>query len=129
MTKFALTLFCVSHCVPCTVPSMPPANITANVTSSTSLTVTWKSVPDIHQNGIITQYKVQYFTESAFGGTVTVVTPASNKTTDLTGLEEYTEYSIRISAHTVVGAGPFSQPLIATTHEDGKTLDNTRHLH
>ena len=104
---------------------MSPANVTANVTSSTSMTVTWESVPDIHQNGIITQYEVQYSTESAFGGTATVITPASNMTINLAGLEEYTEYSIRVSAHTVVGAGSFSQPLIATTHEDGKTLDIT----
>ena len=37
----------------------------------------------------------------------------------LTGLEEYMKYAIRVSAYTAVGSGPFSQPVVVTTLEDG----------
>ena len=90
--------------------------------SPTAIQVTWNEVPAIDQNGIITQYEVEY-NQSTFSGatmynTTTVDSPTL--TVDLTGLEEYVEYSIRVRAYTSVGSGPYSDVVIERTQEDGK---------
>ena len=90
--------------------------------SSTSVRVSWGEVPAIYQNGVITQYEVEYnqttFSEVSMYNTTTV-----NSTTlmvDLTGLEEYVVYSIQVRAYTSVGAGPYSVLVTVTTNEDCK---------
>ena len=82
--------------------------------------MSWDPVPLIDQNGVITQYEVEYnqttFSEVSMYNTTTV-----NSTTlmvDLTGLEEDVEYSIRVQAYTSVGAGPYSNVVVETTQED-----------
>ena len=105
----------------CAVPASPPENVNAVNISSTSIQVSWEPVPCIDQNGVITQYEVEYnqttFSEVSMYNTTTV-----NSTTfmvDLTGLEEYVVYSIRVRAYTSVGAGPYSDVVMETTQEDG----------
>ena len=90
--------------------------------SSTSVRVSWGEVPVIYQNGVITQYEVEYnqttFSEVSMYNTTTVnSTPLM---VDLTGLEEYVVYSIRVRAYTSVGAGPYSVLVTVTTNEDCK---------
>ena len=105
----------------CAVPASPPENVNAVNISSTSVQVSWDPVPPIDQNGVITQYEVEYnqttFSEVSMYNTTTV-----NSTTlmvDLTGLEEYVVYSIRVRAYTSVGAGPYSDVVMERTQEDG----------
>ena len=102
------------------VPASHPDNVTAVNISSTAIRVSWDTVPAIDQNGVITRYEVEYnqttFSEVSMYNTTTV-----NSTTlmmDLTGLEEYVEYSIRVRAYTSVGAGPYSNVVMETTQED-----------
>ena len=90
--------------------------------SSTAIRVSWDPVPAIDQNGVITQYEVEYnqttFSEVSMYNTTTV-----NSTTlmvDLTGLEENVEYAIRVRAYTSVGDGPYSVLVTITTNEDCK---------
>ena len=106
-----------------TVPS-PPNNVNAVSISSTAIRVTWNEVPVIDQNGIITQYEVEYNQSTFSGATMynTTTVDSSTFTVDLTGLEEYVEYSIRVRAYTSVGAGPYSDVVIERTQEDGKCL-------
>ena len=67
------------------------------------------------ENGIITRYEVEY--SSVFSSlTLHVVNETG---VQLVKLEEYTEYSVRVAAHTSVGAGLFSQPVVTTTEQDG----------
>ena len=90
--------------------------------SSTAIRVTWDEVPAIDQNGIITQYEVEYNQSTFSGATMysTTTVDSSTLTVDLTGLEEYVEYSIRVRAYTSVGAGPYSDVVNVITSEDGK---------
>ena len=88
--------------------------------SSTSVRVSWGEVPAIYQNGVITEYEVEYnqttFSEVSMYNITTV-----NSTTlmvDLTGLEEYVLYSIRVRAYTSAGAGPYSDVVMERTQED-----------
>ena len=99
----------------------PPNNVMATNISSTNIEVSWDPVPAIDQNGDITQYEVEYnqttFNEVSMYNTTTV-----NSTilmVDLTGLEEYVVYSIRVRAYTSVGAGPYSDVVMERTQQDG----------
>ena len=85
------------------------------VLGSTSLMVTWGPLSSpSDENGIITRYEVEY--SSVFSSLTLVV---NEMVAQLVELEEYTEYSVRVAAHTSVGAGPFSQPVVTTTEQDG----------
>ena len=84
--------------------------------SSIVIQMSWNEVPAMNQNGIITQYEVEY-NQSTFSGATASATTTVNSSTfmvDLTGLEEYVEYSIRVRAHTSVGAGPYSEVVMIT---------------
>ena len=79
----------------------------------------WDPVPLIDQNGVITQYDVEY-TQSTFTSVPMTQTVIVNSTMAvLTGLEEFVEYSIRVRAYTSVGAGPYSDAVVERTREDG----------
>ena len=102
-------------------PASPPDNVNAVNISSTAIRVTWEEVPAIDQNGIITQYEVEY-NQTTFSGATMYDTTTVNSSTlmvDLTGLEEYVEYSIRVRAYTSVGAGPYSDVVMERTQQDG----------
>ena len=95
--------------------------------SPTAIQVTWSEIPAIDRNGIITQYEVEYNQTTFSGATMYNTTTVDSSTfmVDLTGLEEYVEYSIRVRAYTSVGAGPYSDVVMETTQQDGKCLPVT----
>ena len=103
-------------------PASPPDNVNAFNISSTAIRVTWEEVPAIDQNGIIAQYEVEYNQTTFSGATMSATTTVNSSTfaVDLTGLEEYVEYSIRVRAYTSAGAGPYSDIMNVITSEDGK---------
>ena len=83
--------------------------------------MTWDEVSAINRSGIITQYEVEY-NQSTFSGATMYNTTTVNSSTlmvNLTGLEEYVEYSIRVRAYTSVGAGPYSEVVMERTQQDG----------
>lgn len=49
-------------------------------------------------------------------------TPASEEQVVLQWLEKWTQYHVSVSASTVVGPGPESEPLLCRTDEDGTVL-------
>ena len=102
------------------VPASPPDNVTAVNISSTAIKVSWEEVLTFDQNGVITQYDVEYnqttFSEVSMYNTTTVNSPTLM--VDLIGLEEDVEYSIRVRACTSVGAGPYSAVVFETTQKD-----------
>ena len=110
-------LFILLH----TVPASPLGNVNAVNISSTAIQVTWNDIPAIDKNGIITQYEVEYNQSTFSGATMYNTTTVDSPTlmVDLTGLEEYVEYSIRVRAYTSVGAGPYSDVVMERTEQDG----------
>ena len=82
--------------------------------------MSWDPVPTIDQNGVIIQYEVEYnqttFSEISVYNTTTV--DSTTLMVDLTGLEEYVVYSIRVRAYTSVGAEPYSGVVMERTQED-----------
>ena len=91
--------------------------------TSRMILVTWDEVDVENQNGEIVKYEVQYVPlETCSGSLVTRtvnIMDTSMLTTTLTGLKEYVEYNISVRAYTRVGAGPYSDPVIERTAEDG----------
>ena len=76
-------------------------------------------MPSENQNGIILSYTVTYKALPGGSPLTKEVNAQANETT-LTGLNEYTNYSITVLASTSKGVGNASKPIIVITDEDGK---------
>ena len=81
--------------------------------------VQWGEVPSADQNGIIQSYTVTYKALPSVS-TKTEVVNAPTRQARLTGLNEYTNYSITVFASTAKGGGNVSNPIIVITDEDSK---------
>ena len=97
-----------------------PLNLQGHNASSTSILVQWGEVPLADQNGIIRNYTVTY-KELPGDSKKTEVVNASIRQVTLTGLNEYTNYSITVFASTAKGDGNVSNPIIVLTDEDSKS--------
>ena len=104
------------------VPGSPPENVTAMAESSTTIAVMWEEVPPIDQNGVITMYEVMYTPLETFRGTLesnSTIVSGSDLSLNLTGLEEYVNYTISVRAFTIVGPSNGSIIVTAETFPDG----------
>jgi len=81
--------------------------------------VQWGDVPAVDQNGVIMRYTVTFVT-LPYGNPQAKVVSAPTTEVTLTGLNEYTNYSITVFASTVKGAGNVSEPIIVITDQDSK---------
>ena len=100
-------------------PNAPPSHVQGHNSSSTSILVQWADVNATDQNGIILSYTVGY-TALPGGSEETKVVKAPATDTTLTGLNEFTNYSITVFASTVKGDGNASAPITVITDEDSK---------
>ena len=107
------------HYCSCTEPATAPQNVETTAESSTEITVTWERVLAIDENGIIINYEVQFepleFTETLSTSSVNT----SDLTVVISSLQEYVQYNISVRAYTIVGPGPYSDPVTQRTLEDG----------
>ena len=111
-------------------PTAAPADFTVGETTSQSISLSWGAVPESDRNGIITGYKVVY-QALPNGKRLTVNVSAGNggerTSTTLSGLNQFTNYSIRVLAYTVKGDGPQSPEKTVQTKEDSKLNNNANH--
>ena len=101
------------------VPDDPPSNIRAIGTEPTVIKAHWLPVSNETINGIGLGYKLALFT-AAGENTRNYTLNASVLSLEITGLEIWTNYSIKMSAFTIVGDGPWSDALTEDTDEQGK---------
>lgn len=89
---------------------------------STTVRVSWVPPPAASRNGVITQYSVAYEAVDGEDRGRHVVDSISREHSswDLVGLEKWTEYRVWVRAHTDVGPGPESSPVLVRTDEDGR---------
>ena len=99
--------------------SPPPPNVRGTNKSSTSILVEWDQLPEKDQTGFILSYTVTY-TPLPNGPTKTKNVTTSENQATLTGLNEYTNYSITVFASTSKGRGNESTPIVVITDEDSK---------
>ena len=118
------------------VPSSSVRNLTTSTTqqNATSILVTW-NVPVLNDlNGVLLNYSINYSgieidtVPRVIYLSISNPTPnLTNQSITLTNLEEYTTYSINVSAYTKVGRGP-DAIVIQRTNQDGESLLNSIHI-
>ncbi|XP_068728210.1 receptor-type tyrosine-protein phosphatase delta-like [Montipora capricornis] len=96
-------------------PNAPPEDLREFNTSSTSIFLQWDPVRPADRNGDILSYTVTY-RALPDGPEQTLTAPTFHAT--LTGLNEYTNYSITVFASTIKGGGNISVPITVRTDED-----------
>ena len=83
-----------------------------------SLNVSWRLPVQRHRNGPITGHVIQY---TRIGSSdMMSVNVTSGTTRTISGLVAYVNYSVIVAAMTVNGTGPFSEPMVGRSGEDGE---------
>ena len=115
-------------------PNDTPQNVATEALGPTSIRVTFNPPLEIDQNGPITSYRISY-TGVEFDTTTQFETiniagrtyPAiAQESIDLIGLQEYNNYTIRISAINGIGSSDFTAGVIQITNEGGLLYFDTR---
>ena len=84
-----------------------------------SLEVSWQPPLEINHNGPITGYVIQY---TRIGTSNMMSENVNSGTTHtISGLVAYVAYSVTVAAVNVNGTGPFSNPVMKTSGEDGES--------
>ncbi|KAL1110190.1 hypothetical protein AAG570_008267 [Ranatra chinensis] len=102
------------------VPSSPPLNVHCSAQSSQSILVSWKPVPLSSQNGRIQGYRIYYenMIENSQGDIEAETKLTTELSTELHGLQKYSNYSIHVWAFTKIGDGIKSKAIFCVTEED-----------
>ena len=105
------------------VPDDPPGNIRAIGIEPTVLKAHWLPVSNETINGIGLGYKLALFTTN--GTRIRDYTLNISKLSlEITGLNIWTNYSIKMAAFTIVGEGPWSELIVEDTDEEGNIQDD-----
>ena len=104
-------------------PNALPSYVQGHSTSSTSIFVQWSNVPATDQNGALLSYTV-ICKGLPDGSPTTKVVSAPTTNVTLTGLNEYTNYSITVFASTVKEDGNVSEH-VPTADQNGVILSYT----
>ncbi|XP_064411068.1 receptor-type tyrosine-protein phosphatase delta isoform X4 [Latimeria chalumnae] len=101
-------------------PSAPPQDIQCTSPSSTTILVSWLPPPIEKQNGVIVKYSIKYIATDGEKGSPHQILDIPPEDTQylLEQLEKWTEYQVTVTAHTDVGPGPESTPVLIRTDED-----------
>ena len=108
-----------NFCLFTLVPDEPPVNITAKGIEPTVIKADWSPVPYETINGIGIGYKLAIFNINGYK-IRNYILNASTLSLEITGLEIWTNYSIKMASFTVVGDGPWSDLILEDTDEEGK---------
>uniref|UniRef100_A0A7N5KIB7 protein-tyrosine-phosphatase n=1 Tax=Ailuropoda melanoleuca TaxID=9646 RepID=A0A7N5KIB7_AILME len=107
-------------CPPRQEPSAPPQDVKCVSTRSTAILVSWRPPPPETHNGALVSYSVRYRplgSEDPQPKEVNGIPPTTTQIL-LEALDKWTEYRITTVAHTEVGPGPESSPVVIRTDED-----------
>ena len=96
-------------------PSAPPENVRVTASSPNNLRIEWEAPPSTDRNGIIIGYTLQY--KKSNESSYSTVLPTSIALANITNLNEFTEYEIKVAAATASGLGPYSDAIVETTSE------------
>ncbi|XP_071953982.1 receptor-type tyrosine-protein phosphatase delta-like isoform X3 [Antedon mediterranea] len=95
------------------VPGEPPRDVQALPVSSTEVQVTWNPPSAESQNGVITGYTLNYRKAEGDDQSIQMVTLSNtSRSHSLSGLDKWTFYEISVSARTIVGNGPETNPAL-----------------
>ncbi|XP_070270398.1 LOW QUALITY PROTEIN: protein sidekick-1 [Myotis yumanensis] len=101
------------------VPSAAPGNVSAVAVSSTQILLTWASVPEQDQNGLILGYKILFRAKDLDPEPSShVVRGNHTQSALLTGLRKFVLYELQVLAFTRIGNGVASAPLVLERTKD-----------
>ncbi|XP_073742419.1 protein sidekick-1 isoform X1 [Callorhinus ursinus] len=101
------------------VPSAAPENVSAEAVSSTQILLTWASVPEQDQNGLILGYKILFRAKDLDPEPCShVVRGNHTQSALLAGLRKFVLYELQVLAFTRIGNGVPSFPLILERTKD-----------
>ena len=85
-----------------------------------SLNVSWQPPLDIDHNGLITGYVIRY-TRVGSLSVITTIEIVTNKITyTISGLVADVDYSVMVASLNINGTGPFSDPEVERSGDNGK---------
>lgn len=97
--------------------------VQVQILESSSVSITWDSIPERFRNGIIKGYHIEYHPEDENKTAVPKENVNGNFTSHiLKSLRKFTTYTIKIAAYTKAGIGPLSNKTFKTS-EDCKSVD------
>ena len=102
-------------------------NVTVTSIIPASLRVSWDPPSEIHRNGPITGYVIQYTRVGT--SDMTSVNVVNRTTHTISGLFVLAEYSVTLAAINVNGTGSLSNATMGRSGEDGKFLSHSYILH
>ena len=105
-------------------PTAPPAKVFVTAASPTTLLVSWRTVPEQHRHGDISQYNV-YISLANHKDSNLVPVSGSNQSY-LDDLQIYSLYAIRVSGVNDNGEGPKSTAFTARTMASGRLITLVR---
>ena len=113
--------FLVSHAA----PDGAPRELTANSTGPTTVALSRQAPHMDQQNGRLLSYTLEYSISGSPDAAQEISVPVDsseggNQQSVVEGLQPYTTYQFRVRAVNEVGAGPFSNPVVIITLEDGE---------
>ena len=101
------------------VPGEPPRNVRGQNDSSTSILVEWDRPREEVLYGILRGFRIRYGVAMDTNITTTTeLIPEQQSSYIIHNLEEFTNYSIEVTAVTV-GEGPYSTPINVITDQGG----------
>lgn len=102
------------------VPSAAPENVSAEAVSSTQILLTWASVPEQDQNGLILGYKILFRAKDLDPEPRShVVRGNHTQSALLAGLGKFVLYELQVLAFTRIGNGvPSAPPILERTKDD-----------
>ena len=97
--------------------------VKVEILESSSVSITWKPIPERFRNGIIKGYHIEYHPEDENKTAVPKVNVNENFISHiLKSLRKFTTYTIKMAAYTKAGIGPLSNKTFKTS-EDCKSVD------
>ncbi|CAN7939524.1 unnamed protein product, partial [Ixodes hexagonus] len=96
------------------VPTAAPEDVRAHVLNVTTATIFWSPPPPQHCNGKLRGYNV-YITGNLSEPYMDKSTNSTTNSLLVTNLKAGASYKVRILAHTSVGSGPLSSPVLFRT--------------
>ncbi|XP_046406414.1 Down syndrome cell adhesion molecule-like protein Dscam2 [Ischnura elegans] len=102
------------------VPTAPPLEIECMSRTTQSLFIRWQPPPQLFQNGVIQGYKIYYENVEEWPpGHIEADTKMTiDLSTEIHGLQKYSNYSVQVWGYTRVGDGVKSKPIFCHTEED-----------
>ncbi|XP_037669666.1 protein sidekick-1 isoform X2 [Choloepus didactylus] len=101
------------------VPSAAPENVSAEAISSTQILLTWASVPEQDQNGLILGYRILFRAKDLDPEPRSLVVRGNHsRSAVLGGLRKFVLYELQVLAFTRIGNGVPSSPLVLERTKD-----------